>query len=185
MNTKYRIIAFVVMLVLVCATAYAAGSERDYRKANNLVAKKNYSQAITLYQALLVDPPRSASKSALHSRIADCYFQLEDYRHARDAYRKALDGQSETKKPETQYWIAFSTLLMGNNKEALTEFLKIPNLYPDSGMWVSTAYYWAGRVCERMGSEEQAAVYFSKAGGKGKSAQERFALEKAKQAKGK
>jgi TolA-binding protein len=68
---------------------------------------------------------------------------------------------------------------MGRNAEALSEFLKIPELYPDSGMWVSTAYYWAGRVCERMGEKELAADYFRKAGGSGKSPQGKFALKKA------
>ena len=46
-------------------------------------------------------------------------------------------------------------------------------------MWVSTAYYWAGKVCEHMGKKDQAAAYYHKAAGTGASTQERFALKKA------
>ncbi len=163
--------------------SHAASAGQEYHKANKLFAAGNYSKAITLYQSLLAAPPRGVSTGVLHTRIADCYFKLEDYRNARDAYRKALPEQEETERPATQYWIGFSTLLMGKDAEALDEFLKIPEQYPDSGMWVSTAYYWAGRTCDRMGNKKQAKEYFQKAGGRGKSAQERFALEKAKAAK--
>jgi tetratricopeptide (TPR) repeat protein len=99
----------------------------------------------------------------------------------------ASDTQSPTQEYRTanklfaasQYWIAFCCLLMGNDAEAVTEFLKIPALYPSSGMWVGTAYYWAGRASERRGNTEDAAEYYRKAGGNGRSTQGRFALKKA------
>jgi TolA-binding protein len=68
---------------------------------------------------------------------------------------------------------------MGSDAEAVAEFLKIPELYPSSGMWVGTAYYWAGRASERRGKTEEAAEYYRKAGGNGRSTQGRFALKKA------
>ncbi len=46
-------------------------------------------------------------------------------------------------------------------------------------MLVGTAYYWAGRASERMGRKDQAAELYRKAGGKGTSTQERFAMKKA------
>lgn len=180
-----RCLYFVIILSVLFFLhdlSHAATAVQEYHKANKLFTAGNYSKAITLYQSLLAAPPRGVATSVLHTRIADCYFRLEDYRNARESYRKALTEQDETDRPATQYWIGFSTLLMGKDAEALDEFLKIPEHYPDSGMWVSTAYYWAGRVCDRMGKKKQAKDYFRKAGGRGKSAQERFALEKSKAA---
>ncbi len=107
------------------------------------------------------------------------FFSLADYQHALDAYRRALKEQKPVERAQTQYWIGFCAFLLGRDAEAVTEFLKIPESYPASGMWVGTAYYWAGRASERMGRKEQAAELYRKAGGKGTSTQERFAMKKA------
>lgn len=174
---------FIVMTALLCSAVHASTPDQDYRQANKLFAKGKYTEAILLYRSVLADPSRRIPTSILHTRIADSYFQMEDYQNAREAYRRALADQKESERPATQYWIGFSTFLMGRNSEALSEFLKIPERYPDSGMWVSTAYYWAGRVSERMGEKKLAADYFRKAGGSGRSAQERFSLKKAEKLK--
>lgn len=180
MKKIHQIAICIILLSALCGGAHASNADQEYRKANKLFGKGKYAEAIVLYQSVLVNPSRSVSTSVLHARIADGYFRLEEYSNAREAYRRALKEQRESERPATQYWIAFSTFMMGRHAEAVDEFLKIPKLYPNSGMWVSTAYYWAGRVCDRMGKRKLAAEYFRKAGGSGKSAQERFALEKAK-----
>jgi tetratricopeptide (TPR) repeat protein len=183
MKKNLLMTSFIVILALICSTAHASTADQDYRQANKLFAKGKYVEAILLYRSVLADPSRRISTSVLHTRIADSYFQQEDYRNAREAYRRALSEQKESERPATQYWIGFSTFLMGRNAEALSEFLKIPERYPDSGMWVSTAYYWAGRVSERMGEKGLAADYFRKAGGSGRSTQGKFALKKAEKMK--
>lgn len=182
---KSLLLACLMLMLLPYGPSHASAAGGEYNKANKLYAEGRYPEAIVLYKALLSAPPRSISSSALHTRIADSYFQLRDYRNALAAYRSALKEQNQSERPQTQYWIGFCTFLMGKDAEATDEFLKIPQLYPDSGMWISTAYYWAGRMCERMGKKERAAEYFRKAGGKGTSAQDRFALKKAESVKGK
>jgi len=168
-----------IMLVLPYQVLCASNPNQEYRKANKLFAAGNYAEAIVHYQSALASPARDISSSALYTRIADSYFRLGDYKNALNAYRSALKDQKQSERPQTQYWIGFCTFLLGKDAEAVNEFLKIPELYPDSGMWISTAYYWAGRVCERMGKKEPAAEYFRKAGGSGKTTQGKFALEKA------
>ncbi len=182
---KSLLLAYLILLLLPYGPSHASGDGPEYSKANKLYAEGRYPEAIVLYKALLSAPSRSISSSALHTRIADGYFQLGDYRNALTAYRSALKEQKQSERPQTQYWIGFCVVLLGKDAEAADEFLKIPQLYPDSGMWVSTAYYWAGRMCERMGKKERAAEYFRKAGGSGASAQGRFALKKAEAVKGK
>jgi tetratricopeptide (TPR) repeat protein len=152
---------------------------REYIKANQMFSQGRYSDAIHLYQSVLSSPSRAISPGLLHTRIADSFFRLTDYQHALDAYRQALKDQKPGERAQTQYWIGFCVFLLGRDSEAVTEFLKIPESYPTSGMLVGTAYYWAGRASERMGRKDQAAELYRKAGGKGTSTQGRFAMKKA------
>lgn len=177
------------LLVLFAANGHSIviasdqSASQGYRMANRMFAEGKYSDALLVYQRVLAAPSDEVATGDVHSRIGDCYFRLHDYRNALNAYRSALQNQKHSQRPPTQYWIGFCSFLLGNDKEAVAEFLKIPELYPSSGMWISTAYYWAGRASERMGDKEQAAEYYRKAGGKGTSIQGRFALKKAEAAK--
>jgi tetratricopeptide (TPR) repeat protein len=157
---------------------------RKYSEANNLFSHAKYSEALPLYQGILGSHAGSIPPGKVYARIGDCYFRLGNYASALPAYRSALQNQKPADQPPTQYWIGFCSFLLNKNSEAVAELLKIPELYPGSGMWVSTAYYWAGRASERMGKTEQAAEYYRKAGGKGTSTQGQFAMKKAAEVKG-
>jgi tetratricopeptide (TPR) repeat protein len=158
------------------------GDSREYKKADKLFAQGKYPEAIHQYQSILSATSSGSPRGVLFTRIADGYFRLADYEKSLAAYRSALKNQKPPDQPPTQYWIGFCCFLLGRNAEAVTEFLKIPESYPFSGMWVGTAYYWAGRANERMGRKEQAAECYRKASGNGTSTQERFALKKAERA---
>ncbi len=177
---KTLLLGVVIFLLfgLSIAQADQAGS-RELAKANTLFSEARYTEALSVYQRLLGSRTSNVSSGFLCTRIGDCHFRLADYQSAIHDYRSALQYQKGVERAATQYWIGFSSLLLGKDADAITEFLKIPDLYPESGMWVSTAYYWAGKVCEHMGKKEQAAAYYRKAGGAGASVQERFALKKA------
>ncbi len=176
----------VVMIFLLFGPSNAKAEQtvsREFANANKLFSEARYSDALTVYQRLFGSRTGSVSSGALCTRIGDCYFRLADYKNAIQSYRSALQYQKNPERAATQYWIGVSTFLRGNDADAVAEFLKIPELYPTSGMWVSTAYYWAGKVCERMGKKDQAAAYYRKAGGTGASTHERFALKKAETVK--
>ncbi len=178
---KRFIIAFLIIFALY-GTSHSAGVQsvpREYVKADQLFSEGRYTEAIRLYQAVLSSSSHNLFPGVLHTRIADSFFRLTDYQRALDAYRLALKDQKPAERAQTQYWIGFCTFLLGRDAESVTEFLKIPESYPASGMWVGTAYYWAARASERMGRKERAAELYRKAGGKGKSTQERFAMKKA------
>lgn len=177
-----------LLLLLLFGMSHASGTSpvaKEYKKANKLFAAAKYQEALPLYQLALAAPPDDVSLGEIHTKIGDSYFRLGQFKNALDAYRSALRDQKRSERVQTQYWIGFCCFLSGRDAEAVGEFLKIPELYPSSGMWVSTAYYWAGRVSERMGRKEQAAEYYRKASGNGKSAQGRFAMRKAEKVKGK
>jgi tetratricopeptide (TPR) repeat protein len=184
---KKVLLPALLFLLIVSSWSNAIADQsvsRDFLKADRMYAAGKYSDALALYQGLLSKHPEPAQTGDVHSRIGDCFFRLSDYQNALQAYRRALQSQKPSQRPSTQYWIGFCSFLLGRDREAAAEFLKIPELYPDSGMWVTTAYYWAGRASERMGQKEQAAEYYRKAGGKGKSTQERFAMKKAEAVRG-
>ncbi len=172
------ILFLVAVLEYSNAVAVHAASQ-DYNRADGLFSEGKYSDALAAYRRVLAAHPGEAAAGKVQSRIGDCYFQLHDYQSALHAYRSALQKQNDAERPPTQYWIGFCTFLLGNDKDAAVEFLKIPERYPSSGMWVGTAYYWAGRAYERMGDNAKAAEYYRKAGGRGSSPQGRFALKKA------
>jgi tetratricopeptide (TPR) repeat protein len=183
---KRKIIIGTLIFLLSCSLPHAADAQsvpREYIKADKMFSQGRYPDAIRLYQSVLSSPSRAVSRGILYTRIADSYFRLTDYLRALDAYRQALKDQNPAERAQTQYWIGFCVLLLGRNAEAVTEFLKIPENYPASGMLVGTAYYWAGRASERMGRKDQAAELYRKAGGKGTSLQERFAIKKADEIK--
>ncbi len=179
--SSFFIVSFLIML-LPYGLSYASGTQpavKEYQKANKLFVAAKYKDAIHLYQQVLAAPPEDAALGDIHTKIGDSYFRLGSFRSALDSYRSALREQKRSERPVTQYWIGFCCFLIGRDAEAVTEFLKIPEFYPESGMWVATAYYWAGRASERMGEKDLAAGYYRKAGGNGCSTQGRVALKRA------
>jgi tetratricopeptide (TPR) repeat protein len=170
------------LILLPAGPSYASGAQpavKEYKKANKLFLAAKYKEAIPLYQQVLTAPPEDAVLGDIYTKIGDSYFQLGSFKSALDSYRSALREQKRSERPQTQYWIGFCCLLLGKDSEAVTELLKIPEFYPESGMWVPTAYYWAGWASERMGKNNIAAEYYRKAGGSGRSTQGRIALKRA------
>jgi tetratricopeptide (TPR) repeat protein len=183
-------ILLVLLLILSASAGQShAGSQpspsQQCRKADALYASGKFSKALLAYQEILSVPSGKVSKGEIFSRIADCHFRLNDYQNALKSYESALKNQKPSEQAPTQYWIGFCSLLLGRHAEAEKEFLKIPERYPKSGMWVGTAYYWAGRAAERLGEKDRAAGHYRKAGDKGNTTQGKFAMKKAEAVKGK
>ena len=174
--------AFLIILLafsILPNSLSAASGSREYQNANKLFGEGRFPEAIQAYQQVLSATSRNIPLHIVHTRIADSYFRMDDYAQALGSYQAALNAQKPSERAPTQYWIGFCTFLLGRDAQAVIEFLKIPEQYPSSGMWVGTGYYWAARASERMGNKHQAAEFYGKAAGNGKSTQERFALKKA------
>jgi len=184
---KTPVLSCILTFLLATGQSLAAESPavRDYQAANKFSAAGGYSDALVLYRQVLSAGPSDIADGDVHNRIGDIYFRLGDYPHALASYRKALADPRLADRPQTQYWVGFCSFLVGRDAEAVTELLKVPTLYPDAKAWGSTSYYWAGRASERMGKKEQAAEYYRKAGGSGRTTQAKFAQKKAAAVKGK
>lgn len=176
----------VLLLFFSGLPALAAGTQpavKEYRRAGKMFSEAKYAEAIPLYEQVLTAPPEGVFPAELHTRIGDSHFRLGNFGKALGSYRSALRDQKRSERAETQYWIGFCCFLLGRDAEAVAEFLKIPELYPEAGMWISTAYYWAARASERLGWKDRAAEYYRKAGGAGKSTQARHARGRAERLK--
>jgi tetratricopeptide (TPR) repeat protein len=178
-KTSFMVLVLFFLFFSRLAPAAQPTSLHDYRVAEGLLASGKYSEAIALYRKALNAPPTGVSAGTLHCRIGDAYFRLGDFRGALASYRNALGDPNLPDRPQTQYWVGFCCFLLGRDAEAVAELLKVPALYPHAAAWGATSYYWAGRASERMGKSEQAAEYYRKAGGSGRSTQGRFAFKKA------
>jgi len=183
---KKGLVVAVLALILFSGRSFAfeTASSGYYRAANKMVEAKKYDEALALYRKTLSAPPDDVAPGDIHAKMGDIHFRKADYRGALDEYRSALRDPKHVDRPQTQYWIGFCCFLVGRDAEAVDELLKVPAHYPDAGAWGSTAYYWAGRASERLGKKEQAAEYYRKAGGNGKSTQSKFARKKAAAVKG-
>ena len=183
---KKGLLFFVLMPVLLSGRSMAVEttSAGYYRSANKMVEAKKYDEALALYRKTLSSPPDDVAPGDIHAKIGDIHFRTANYRGALEEYRFAIRDQNHVDRAQTQYWIGFCCFLVGRDAEAVDEFLKIPALYPEAKALGSTAYYWAGRASERLGKKEQAAEYYRKAGGSGKSTQSKFARKKAEGVKG-
>lgn len=156
----------------------ASAATSEFRRANQLLSEAAYTEALSLYQQAAGLRENKDVLGKIFTRIGDCHFNLGEYSSAQHAYQSALKYQRLPERAQTHYWIGFSALMGGDNNSAAREFLKIPEQHPKSGMWVSTAWYWAGRAYERMGNATRAAECYQKAAGRGKGVQGQFALNK-------
>ena len=172
----------IIAAFLLCGATFAsseAAAPNNYKKANALFSAAHYQEALPLYESILSSSSEKIPAGDVYTRIGDSYYRLGSYQNAIHAYEGALANQDRAAQPGTRYWIGFCYFLLGRHDQAVSEFLKIPELYPEAGMWVGTAYYWAGRSCEQQGRKDQAQQYYKKAGGNGKSTQGKFAMKKA------
>lgn len=178
---------FVFILFLLAGTAgiVIARPVSDFQRADALFSSQKYKEALILYQRTLISPPAGIPAGDIHTKIGDSHFRLGSFASALAAFREAGKDRAVSDPARVQYWIGFCCFLTGRDAEAVQELLKVPQLYPNAGMWISTAYYWAGKASERMGKKDQAAEYFRKAAGSGRTAQGKFAMKKAEAAKGK
>ncbi len=178
---RKALVLLIIAAFLLCGATFASSETAadHYEKANALFSSAQYKEALPLYELVLSFASEKIPASDVHTRIGDSHYRLGSYQNAIHAYQAALAGQDRAAQPGTRYWIGFCYFLLGRHDQAASEFLKIPELYPEAGMWVNTAYYWAGRSCEQQGRKDLALLYYKKAGGNGKSTQGRFAMKKA------
>ena len=106
--------------------------------------------------------PRSELVDNVRFKLAFAHFQTGDFGEAAELLNIVLDTGDRTLRAEVQYWLGESLYKLGNYRKAVTEFLKVPYLYPDIGMWGPTAEFRAAQTYARKGDHAEARKLFEK-----------------------
>ena len=87
-----------VSLVLCLALAGCSSYKKDFAHARKAEEGGHFADALNRYQRLLDSTPQAQKRSELHTRIAECLIQLDQFQEAYSALQKALadDPQNET-----------------------------------------------------------------------------------------
>lgn len=93
----------------------------DLSRGDNLVAAGDFPEAIKQYQAALVLNPIS---SLAHYRMAEAYYQQQNWQSAADSYRQAINGDLNPKWIEVWSHIQLGKIfdLTGQRDRALNEY---------------------------------------------------------------
>lgn len=115
---------------------YLARSKAEVDSANTLA----------YYQDFMHEYPRSQFASKLLFELGKDAEQEQKYSKALNHYQRAIDlGLSEEETAQTYYWMAETSALKGDNKQARSYFLTLADKYPQSNL-APKALYARGRL---------------------------------------
>jgi tetratricopeptide (TPR) repeat protein len=96
-------------------------------------------------------------------KIGFCCIQGARMEDALKKLQKAgASNPAAQEKPEIMYWTATCYAKLGDLQKAVSEYLKVPAQYENSGQWPVTSEYEAARICERLGDYKKALGLYKK-----------------------
>ena len=93
-HSMVRRVAFLVALVQCAAGSAWSLAEPDMNAARALYQRTEYRQALQLLE------PAEPKSPASHALLGQCYYRLEDYKKASEAFQKAVDAEADN----SVYW---------------------------------------------------------------------------------
>ncbi len=150
-----------------CIDSDTSKSDLKYRAAGNAAeAYKKISSwldASRMYTYMIENYPEKTEGSDIYIRTGFVFLQASRVEDALSYFNKASAGNpSEEDKPELIYWTATCYSRLGEYKKAISRYLKVPYLYPNSGKWGITAEFQAARLYERTGKYSKALSLYEK-----------------------
>lgn len=120
-----------MFLVLFLLTADYEQLVTDYEIGHQLFLQENYVDAAEYFKAMLGKYSGSEFENEIQFRLAECYFNLNDFYGAKKYFEKVLkDKKNVYLEPECLYAIGLIDILQNNYKEAesiLQTLLKHPS----------------------------------------------------------
>lgn len=124
-------------------------TENSMRLGNINLAQNNYIEALKLYQECLTISKANNYKSLLphlYNNIGYQYKEIEDYDDAeanfRNAYKLFLENNDEANSVYPLYNIALIHSIVGNDEDAINEYLNLVSYHLKTENWVSLAYVY-------------------------------------------
>lgn len=118
-------------------------------------------RAIAAYESIIDASPEYAGEA--YVKLGQLYRNQQDYEKEEAVYRNALAAkQGQFDRGQIQFSLADTLELMSRTEDAITEYLKIPSLYPNEKSWVVKAYLRVAKIYEEGQDWEGARVTYQK-----------------------
>ncbi len=118
-------------------------------------------RAIAAYQSIIATSPDYAGEAYL--KLGQLYRNAQDYEKEIEVYQNALAAkQGQIDRAQIQFNLADTLELMSRTDDAIAEYLKIPDLYPNEQAWVVKAYLRVAKIYEEGEDWEGCPCHLSK-----------------------
>lgn len=104
----------------------------DYKKALQLVTKKQYPEAIELLEKALQTEKNPINRANENYWLGECHFARDEFKEAIPFFKETLKNKSSTKVDDAMILMAESYLRLENKEEAKKIFEKLIQTYPQS-----------------------------------------------------
>ena len=118
--------------VAIPSTPATSEVQALYNEALDDYHGRYYERAIDKFARLILQYPQSTLADNSQYWLAECYYGLEDYPRAIHEFKKVFPYAKTEKDDDAQLKLGFCYAKMGTNAEAVAEFSKLLNLFPDS-----------------------------------------------------
>lgn len=143
----------IILIALIALTDYKQ-LVTDYEIAHRLFLQENYVDALKYFNAILKKYGGTEFEDEIRFRVAECYFNIKDYNHAKEHFETILRRRDLAYlEPECLYAIGMIDILQGNFKEAeqvLQRLLKNPAYQEEdrANFALGVLYYFRGSYVE-------------------------------------
>ncbi len=103
-----------------------------YESALNKFYSRRFSEAISIFSAIIQKYPNHSLASNCQYWIGESYFAAGDYVSAIDAFQKVMNYERTLKRDDALYMMGRAYMQLGQNDQAAAMFNKLLNQYPDS-----------------------------------------------------
>ena len=118
-------------------------------------------RAIAAYKSIIITSPDNAGEAYL--KLGQLYRNAQNYEKELSVYQNALfSKQGQIDRAQIQFNLADTLETMSRTEEAIAEYLKIPNFYPNEQLWVVKAYLRVAKIYEEGKDWEGARVTYQK-----------------------
>ncbi len=118
-------------------------------------------RAIAAFKSIIASSPEYAGEAYL--KLGQLYRNAQEYEKEIDVYNNALAARKgQIDRAEIQFNLADTLEIMSRTEDAIAEYLKIPDLYPNEQAWVVKAYLRVAKIYEEGEDWEGARVTYQK-----------------------
>jgi TolA-binding protein len=167
MGKMKRGVAALLLLAVVQVFGFAQAAKSgeigaDMKKGLDLFRKSQFSEALSVFQNILLNPSLAAKQDDIQYWIALSYMGIKDYDNAERSVSQYLSshGPAAPSYADALYQQARIYFLQGRFESAISVFNSFLSAYPNHDFYPS-ALFWSGECMYQLGHFEEAAKVFT------------------------